>query len=123
LPYAIVPERDRVIDPDSVGIVIKAADPGFIEPVLFCGGWADLNWIDAGEIPVIRVGRRIRIQKEAFDAFTGRVNYDITSLNAVIEQNRASVADALDQIADGIRKLSSVLRDDEQSTSGHLPPQ
>jgi hypothetical protein len=30
---------------------------------------------------------------------------------------------ALDQIADGIRKLSSVLRDDERPTPGHSPPQ
>ena len=42
-PFPIVPDRARVTDPDSVGIVVKADARGAMEIVLFRGGWADLT--------------------------------------------------------------------------------
>jgi hypothetical protein len=42
-PYAITPDRDKVVDPDSVGVRITAKDRGEIEVVLFRGGWADIT--------------------------------------------------------------------------------
>ena len=41
-PQPIQPERDKAIDPDSVGVHVKAGDRGEMEVCLFRGGWADL---------------------------------------------------------------------------------
>jgi hypothetical protein len=41
-PHAIVPDRDQVRDPDSVGVLVKAGGRGEMDLVLFRGGWADL---------------------------------------------------------------------------------
>jgi len=42
-PYPILPDRQKLVDPDSVGVIVKSGDRGFMEIVLFRGGWADLT--------------------------------------------------------------------------------
>ncbi|HEY4421196.1 MAG TPA: hypothetical protein VGN22_16855, partial [Pseudonocardia sp.] len=42
-PQRIQPERDKAIDPDSVGVDVKAGDRGEMGVCMFRGGWADLT--------------------------------------------------------------------------------
>ncbi len=54
-PQRIQPERDKAIDPDSVGVVVKAGDQGEMQIVLFRGGWADLEVVafDRPDEPIL----------------------------------------------------------------------
>jgi hypothetical protein len=42
-PQRIQPERDKAVDPDSVGVRVNASDKGGMEITLFRNGWADLT--------------------------------------------------------------------------------
>ncbi|MFJ4917849.1 MULTISPECIES: hypothetical protein [unclassified Streptomyces] len=45
-PQPLETDRDRVQDPDSVGVVITGPAEAVLLVVLFRGGWADVDFID-----------------------------------------------------------------------------
>lgn len=71
------------------------------------------NWIDAGDLDFLRIGsRRLRVQRTALEAFIGMKEYpQPEALPSVIDANRGAVADALDQVGDGIKALAAALRE------------
>ncbi|AOP47999.1 hypothetical protein [Streptomyces lydicus] len=54
-PQPLETDRDRVRDPDSVGMVISGQAETVLSVVLFRGGWADVDFVagldDAGCLP------------------------------------------------------------------------
>ncbi|MFX4293906.1 hypothetical protein [Streptomyces bohaiensis] len=52
-------DRERVHDPDSLGVVVTGPDEAVLSVVLFRGGWADVDFIadldDAGSLPAVRI--------------------------------------------------------------------
>jgi len=87
------------------------------------------NWLDAGRLPAVRVGRRVRIQRSALEEFIGvELSPGATTpepeaelltpsisrgllaeaLEGVIDRQAAAVA--LDQIAAGCSALAASLR-------------
>ncbi|MGW1728450.1 hypothetical protein ACWCQK_36895 [Streptomyces sp. NPDC002306] len=54
-PRPLGTDRDRVRDPDSVGVVISGPGATVLSVVLFRGGWADVDFVadldDAGCLP------------------------------------------------------------------------
>ncbi|MFJ4918747.1 hypothetical protein [Streptomyces sp. NPDC088725] len=54
-PQPLETDRDRVPDPDSIGVVISGPAEAVLSVVLFRGGWADVDFVadleDAGCLP------------------------------------------------------------------------
>lgn len=54
-PQPLETDRDRIRDPDSVGVVISGPAEAVLSVVLFRGGWADVDFVadldDAGCLP------------------------------------------------------------------------
>ncbi|MFD0343945.1 hypothetical protein ACFVH0_35640 [Streptomyces sp. NPDC127117] len=54
-PQPLETDRDRVRDPDSVGMVVSGPAEAVLSVVLFRGGWADVDFVadldDAGCLP------------------------------------------------------------------------
>ena len=76
------------------------------------------NWIDRGELPALRVGgRRVRVHRSALEGFIGldpesRKQEGSREDVAVrlTEQELDEAAEVLDQIAEGLSKLSAIFR-------------
>jgi excisionase family DNA binding protein len=85
------------------------------------------NWIDRGQLPALRAGRRVRIQRSMLEQFVGmqagpgagRRASEQATLPAPPPDpalDREAVAAALDQIAAGFTNLAAALRADEAIT-------
>jgi hypothetical protein len=48
-PQPIVTDRALVTDPESLGMTMDATPDRFARLVLWCGGWADLDYVIGGE--------------------------------------------------------------------------
>jgi excisionase family DNA binding protein len=77
------------------------------------------NWIERGELPAVRVGkRRVRVQRSVLETFVGiQPEPDLSRRSRkrpVVESqppiDREAAAMALDQIANGVSTLAEVLR-------------
>jgi excisionase family DNA binding protein len=79
------------------------------------------NWIDAGKLPAIRVGRRVRVQQSALDEFMGMQDDEPTQAPAgppAPAFDHRAAADALDQIGEGFARLAQVLRNGPTTRGG-----
>ncbi|MFB7361310.1 hypothetical protein [Streptomyces hydrogenans] len=48
-PQPLETDRTRVLDPESVGVVVSGAGDTVLSVVLFRGGWADVDFIDGAD--------------------------------------------------------------------------
>ena len=44
-PQPIVSDRALIVDPESLGVIMTASPSNLAELVLWCGGWADLDFV------------------------------------------------------------------------------
>jgi excisionase family DNA binding protein len=70
------------------------------------------NWIDAGELRSVRVGRRVRIPRAWLDDFVGyrQDSGKQPSAGILAGVNQEQVATALETISRGIQQLADALR-------------
>lgn len=73
------------------------------------------NRIDAGELPALRIGRRVRIQRSTLEELIGWQRKPISNDSSAAaeppsELDMAAVASALDEIAAGVQKLAAAVR-------------
>lgn len=58
-PHSVEADRSKVRAPDSLGIHMHGPDEAELVIVLYCGGWADVDYIasmhDAGTLPALDV--------------------------------------------------------------------
>jgi excisionase family DNA binding protein len=93
------------------------------------------NWIDAGKLPAVRVGRRVRVRQSEFEQFIAagetaaarepqdaspgddqtaelreRVSIAIADANAALEQDDDRLASSLDLLIEAARGLTEALK-------------
>ncbi|NJQ04107.1 hypothetical protein [Streptomyces lonarensis] len=70
-------DRERVHDPDSLGIVVTGPDEAELSIVLFRGGWADVDVIadldDAGSLPAAGITSTSEVETQ-LDHWVARVS-------------------------------------------------
>ena len=68
------------------------------------------NWIAAGDLPAVRIGRRVRVRASTIEDLVGRrLTRPSTGSrsNAAGDLDREAVADALEEIAAGIQTVAT----------------
>ena len=71
------------------------------------------NWIDAGDLPAVRIGRRIRVQASAIEDLVGRRLAPPAGpppSGALDDLDRRAIAEALDEMAAGMQAVATGLK-------------